>query len=119
MTPSVRVLRWHYIAAAALVGHCAATSLNAGAWWYGTGLFIASLLFLVALARDITAANQICKTARAEAVRIERAARTRDWQARDRAALADWDPWLCCVPAFTSRGAEHDTTRCTRKDQAA
>lgn len=22
----------------------------------------------------------------------------------------DWDPWLCCVEAFTSRGAEHDPT---------
>ncbi|MFG3323748.1 hypothetical protein ACGF3J_37455 [Streptomyces sp. NPDC048171] len=119
MKPSARILRWHYIAAAALVGHCAATSLNAGAWWYGVGLFIASLLLLVALARDVAAARETCRTARAEAVRMQRAARMRDWQARDRAVLDGWDAWLCCVPAFTSRGAEHDSTHCTRKDQAA
>lgn len=118
MNPS-RILRWHYIVAAALVGHCAATSLNAGAWWYGTGLFIASLLFLVALARDIVAANRVCQAALDEAARTARAARVRAWQDQDRAVIGDWDPWLCCVAAFTSRGAEHDTTHCTRKDQAA
>ncbi|MFD5670260.1 hypothetical protein ACN6K6_000644 [Streptomyces violaceoruber] len=118
MNPS-RILRWHYVAAAALVGHCAATSLNANAWWYGTGLFIASLLFLVALARDIVAADRVCKAALDEATRMDRAARMRDRQAQDRAVIDGWDPWLCCVAAFTSRGAEHDTTHCTRKDQAA
>lgn len=119
MNPSSRILRWHYIAAAALVGHCAATSLNANAWWYGVGLFIASLLFLVALAREVIAAHQVCESARAEAIRMERAARMRAWQERDRAVVEGWDPWRCCVSAFVSRGAEHDATHCTRKDQAA
>lgn len=84
MTPSARLLRWHYIVAAALVGHCAATSLNAGAWWYGTGLFIAGLLLLVALARDIVAANRVCEAALDEAARMDRAARMRAWQDRQR-----------------------------------
>jgi hypothetical protein len=114
VNPSSRILRWHYIAAAALVGHCAATSLNANAWWYGIGLFIASLLFLVALVRDIVAADRACKTALDEATRVDRAARMRAWQDRQRAEIDG-----CCERWWTSAGAEHDTTLCTRKDQAA
>ncbi|MGW0347588.1 hypothetical protein ACWDX8_13400 [Streptomyces anthocyanicus] len=113
MNPS-RILRWHYIAAAALVGHCAATSLNANAWWYGTGLFIAGLLLLVALARDIVAADRVCKAALDEATRVDRAARMRAWQDRQHAEIDG-----CCERWWTSAGAEHDTTHCTRKDQAA
>jgi hypothetical protein len=114
VNPSSRILRCHYIAAAALVGHCAATSLDADAWWYGIGLFIASLLFLVAFARDLLAANRACAVARAEAVRMERAARMRAWQDRQRAEMDD-----CCERWWTSAGTEHDSNHCTRKGQAA
>ncbi|MDF2710671.1 MAG: hypothetical protein K0R62_6323 [Nonomuraea muscovyensis] len=54
---------------------------------------------------------------RRTALAAERAARAQDWQDQDRAVLEDWDSWLCCVPGFTSRGAEHDAAHCTRKGQ--
>jgi hypothetical protein len=38
---------------------------------------------------------------------------------QDAAVLKDWDDWLCCVAAFTSRGAEHDADHCTRRGQEA
>ncbi|MFD4259981.1 hypothetical protein ACFWR9_20770 [Streptomyces sp. NPDC058534] len=114
MTPSSRILRWHYIVAAAFTGHCAATTANAGSAWYAAGMFTVSLLLLVALAREYIAADE----RRASAVRAERAARLR--AQRDDVTLGWRDlESACCLRAWESHGAEHDTTHCTRKDQAA
>lgn len=117
MTPSSRILRWHYIVAAAFTGHCAATTANAtgpGSTWYAAGLFVVSLLLLVALAREYIHADEKRAATRAEALRAQRAERMRAWQERQRAEVDG-----CCERWWTSAGAEHDTTHCTRKDQAA
>ncbi|MFF8879624.1 hypothetical protein [Streptomyces flaveolus] len=118
MTPPSRILRWHYIAAAGFTGHCAATTANAdgtGSTWYAAGLFIVSLLLLVALAREYIHADERRAAARAEAARVQRAVRMRAWQDRAREDLQH----DCCERFWTSAGAEHDSTHCTRKDQAA
>lgn len=112
MTRSARALCWAYVLAALILAHCAATSARADAWWYAAALFGTSLLLGVAVAREYVAAAE----RRAAAVRAERAARLR---AQRDGVIRDWDPWLCCVPGFTSRGNEHDPDHCTRKDQAA
>jgi membrane protein implicated in regulation of membrane protease activity len=113
VTPSSRILRWHYTAAAAFTGHCAATTAHAGSPWYAIGLFVASLLFLVALAREYIHADEKRAAARAEALRTQRAERMRAWQDRERAEIAG-----CCEMWWTSAGTEHDI-RCARKEQAA
>lgn len=113
MNPSARLLRWHYVAAAAFTGHCAATTANAGAPWYAAGLFVVSLLLLVALAREYVHADEKRAAARAEAVRAQRAERMRAWQDRERAEVDG-----CCERWWMSVGAEHDTV-CARKEQAA
>ncbi|AZM54144.1 hypothetical protein DMA15_17500 [Streptomyces sp. WAC 01529] len=114
MTPSARILRWHYLVAAALVGHCAAIATRDGHWWYGVGLFITGLLLLVAHARECAAADE----RRATAVRAERAARLR---ARQDAAALGWDELAtaCCLRAWETRGAAHDKPTCARKERAA
>lgn len=111
MTGSARALWWLYLIAALFLGHCAATSARAGTWWYAAGLFGASLLLGVALAREYLAADQ----RRAAVVRAQRAARLSAWQSQ---ARADLDRG-CCERWWTSCGNEHDPHRCTRKDQAA
>ncbi len=63
----------------------------------------------------------ICYRTRAAAARLERAIRPPDAMPAPfidgtvRVALAA----ACCERWWTSAGAEHDTTHCTRKDQAA
>lgn len=111
MTGSTRALCWAYALAALFLAHCAATSARADGWWYGSGLFITSLLLGVALAREYVAADE----RRATAVRAERAARLGMWQSQARADMYSG----CCERWWTSCGAEHDATHCTRKDQAA
>jgi hypothetical protein len=111
VNPSTRALCWAYTITALFLAHCAATSARAGSWWYATGLFGASLLLGVALAREYVAADQ----RRAAAVRAERAARLGAWQSQARADLYSG----CCERWWTSCGTEHDTAHCTRKDQAA
>ncbi|MBJ6633348.1 hypothetical protein [Streptomyces sp. I5] len=111
MTGSTRALCLGYGLAALFLGHCAAASARADAWWYGVGLFVASLLLLGALGREFVAAEQ----RRASSLRAERAARLGTWQSQARADLYDG----CCERWWTSCGTEHDTTHCTRKDQAA
>lgn len=114
MNTSVRILRWHYLAAAALTGHCAAKSAQHDAYWYAAGLFITSLLLLVAYARECIAANQ----RREAVVRAERAARLHGRQ--DRVALG-WDEleMSCCLRAWETKGADHDRSNCKRKERAA
>ncbi|MFE9937369.1 hypothetical protein [Streptomyces hirsutus] len=112
MTLSTRALCWAYLLTSLFLAHCAATSARADAWWYAATFFGTSLLLGIALAREYVAADE----RRAAAVRAERAARLR---AQRDDVVQDWDPWLCCVPGFTSRGDQHDTVHCARKDQAA
>ncbi|WP_431997764.1 hypothetical protein [Streptomyces fungicidicus] len=111
MNPSTRALCGAYTLAVLFLVHCAAASARADAWWYGSGLFITSLLLLVALAREYVAADQ----RRTAAVRAERAARLGMWQSQARADLYDG----CCERWWTSCGTEHDRNHCTRKDQTA
>lgn len=115
MNPTARLLWWHYLAAAAFIGYCAATTSNSGSTWHAIGLFISSLLLLVALARESVAAHQRRAAARAEAVRVERAVRMRALLGRDD---ADMDGG-CCERWWTSAGAEHDPRHCARKGQSA
>jgi membrane protein implicated in regulation of membrane protease activity len=107
VTPSARILHWHYIVGAAFTGHVAASTAAAGSWWHAAGLFVVSLLLMVALGREYIAADQ----RRA----AERAARMRAWQNQARADMERG----CCERWWTSIGEEHDTTHCARKDQAA
>ncbi|MEV8396106.1 hypothetical protein ACFVAF_34700 [Streptomyces sp. NPDC057596] len=100
MNRSDRALRWLYLAAVALTGHCSVTSARAGAWWYAIGLFGVSLLLAVAVAREYAAARE----RRADAVRAERAARLRTWQARTELEHG------CCELWWTSTGTAHDHT---------
>jgi hypothetical protein len=102
---------WLYLLAALFLGHCATTTVRAGAWWYAAGQFAASLLLGVALAREYLAADQ----RRAATVRAQRAARLSAWQSQ---ARTDLDRG-CCERWWTSCGTEHDQDDCTRKDQAA
>lgn len=112
MTRTTRALGWAYLLAALLTGHCAINSVRNEAWWYGAGLFGASLLFVVAMAREYVAADE----RRAAAVRAERAARLRTWASQARTDLEDG----CCERWWTSCGTEHDDLpHCARKDQAA
>ncbi|MGW0537837.1 hypothetical protein [Streptomyces sp. NPDC003032] len=114
MTPSARILRWHYLTAAAFTGHCAATSARSDDWWYAIGLFITGLLLLVAHAREFLAAND----RRAAAVHAARAVRIR---ARQDEATLGWDELsaTCCLRGWETRGADHDETTCARKERAA
>ncbi|QQC89858.1 hypothetical protein [Streptomyces alfalfae] len=110
MTPSVRVLGWHYLSAAVLTAQCAAVTTR----WYAIGLFMTSLLLVVAYAREHAAA----RGRRAAAVRAERIARLTIPRARvdDQAAIAL--AAACCERWWTSAGIEHDAA-CTRKGQTA
>ncbi|CAM5531184.1 hypothetical protein SALBM135S_00873 [Streptomyces alboniger] len=115
MTLSARILGWHYLAAAALAAQCAATTARTEAWWYAIGLFVTSLLLVVAYAREHATARE----RRAAAVRAERIARLSTPRSRedDEAAIAL--AAACCDRWWTSAGAEHDDARCSRKGWAA
>jgi hypothetical protein len=102
VTASARILRWHYLAAAALTAHCAATSARTGAWWYAIGLFITGLLLLVAYAREIVAATDH----RAAAARAERIARLRMPRPAEGPAPGTLSG-PCCERWWTSVGASH------------
>ncbi|MEV0526611.1 hypothetical protein AB0I66_24520 [Streptomyces sp. NPDC050439] len=112
MKLSIRILRWHYLAAAALAGHCAAKSAQHDAYWYAAGLFITSLLLLVAYARECVVAQQ----RREDLVRAERAARLHGRQ--DQAAMT-WGELdaACCLRAWETNGADHDAINCVRKER--
>ncbi|MGV2914466.1 hypothetical protein [Streptomyces alfalfae] len=114
MTPSARVLGWHYLAAAALTAQCAAVTARTGAGWHAIGLFVTSLLLVVAYARE----HATARDRRAAAVKAERIARlsTPRSRAEDQAAIAL--AAACCERWWTSAGIEHDAA-CTRKGQTA
>ncbi|MFD6432847.1 hypothetical protein [Streptomyces venezuelae] len=109
----IRVLCWHYLAAAALTAQCAAVTARNGDAWYAIGLFCCSLLSVVAYAREHAEARQ----RHAAAVRAERIARVCAPRFREDDAafvLAT----TCCERWWTSAGVEHDEA-CARKGQSA
>ncbi|MFB8298698.1 hypothetical protein ACFC66_36960, partial [Streptomyces bacillaris] len=104
MTLPDRALRWLYLAAAALAGHCSVTSARADAWWYAIGLFGVSLLLAVAAGREYVAANE----RRAAAVRAERAARPCGLRPITGEVVDAALAAACCERWWTSAGAAHD-----------
>lgn len=111
MTRAGRVLATLLASASLALAHCAVVSWQHHSPPY-TALFAAcSVLCLAAVGHGIRQADTI----RGVLADLERAARPYT-TAQDR-TVADVLTGACCERWWTSAGAEHDRTRCTRKDQ--
>ena len=99
-----RALSWAYLLASHLTLYCALASVRHGAPWYAAGLAATTVLLVVALVREYHYADE----RRAEAVRVERAARLRAMADRRAIRRTADTPNGCCERWWTSCGTEHD-----------
>ncbi|WP_069773053.1 hypothetical protein [Streptomyces sp. LUP30] len=113
MTRAGRVLAALLAAASLALAHCAVVSWQHHSPPY-TALFAAcSLLCLTSISHAV----QQCSQIHALLTELEQASRPFT-TAQDR-TVADVLNGACCELWWTSAGAEHDPTRCTRKDHHA
>ncbi|MEU5077076.1 hypothetical protein AB0G76_36840 [Streptomyces asoensis] len=115
MTRTAYALSYAYLLVSLLTLDCAVTSARNSAPLYAAGLATATLLFVVAAVREHMAADE----RRAEAVRVERAARLRAMaDGREMRRAADTLAHACCERWWTSCGTQHASTctHTTRKD---
>ncbi|MEV0324795.1 hypothetical protein ACIBKX_32700 [Streptomyces sp. NPDC050658] len=90
-----------------LLAFCAVQQFRHGEAWAGSVFAAASVVPLLAVAREAELADE----QRAIAVTAERKARRREWTDEDAAALARLELAVaCCERWWTSTGQSHETT---------
>lgn len=111
MTRPGRILAGLLAAASLGLAHCSVVSWQHGSPPYAALFAACSILCLAAISHAVCQADTI----RAVLTDLERASRPYT-TAQDR-TVADALTGACCELWWTSAGADHDRTRCTRKDQ--
>lgn len=102
-----------YAVAALVLLRCAMVSHTNGSWPYALFFAGAAVLLGIAIAHHAYHRDEL----RAALLRLERASRPPDARApAEDAAVAVAMAW-CCDTWFLTAGTDHDTDRCTRKDQ--
>lgn len=102
-----------YAAASLLLLRCALVSSEHGSTGYFAAFIACSVLFSLGIVHAAWQREQL----RAAVARLERATRPADRRPAIEDAVALELALACCERWWTSCGAEHDPTHCTRKDQ--